>query len=82
MLGISIGSPHLEKLNDSWVSEVSIPLKEQFGRVPKEGDQWGFNITRHWARDDEWITLSPGLVKFHTPEIRCFASIFLLPRYG
>ena len=53
--------------NDSWVSEVSIPLKE-FGKGPKEGDEWGFNITRYWVKGQEWITLTPDLEKFHTPE--------------
>ncbi len=55
------------KLNDSWVSEVCIPLKE-IGKEPKEGDEWGFNITRYWDKGRESITFTPGLEAFHTPE--------------
>ncbi len=57
------------KLDDSWVSEFSIPLKD-LGKVPKEGDEWGFNITRRFDNRGavQWITLTPGLTSFHAPE--------------
>lgn len=55
------------KYDDYWISEIAIPLAE-LGKAPKEGDEWGFNITRRWDKGGQWITFTPGLVSFHTPE--------------
>jgi hypothetical protein len=56
-----------KELSDSWTSEFKIPLAN-VGNLPKVGDAWGFNITRHWVFVDSWITFVKGLSEgFHQP---------------
>ncbi len=53
--------------SDHWITEFAIPFKD-FNKTPEVGDKWGFNVTRHWVFGSEWITFTPGLESFHTPE--------------